>query len=213
MSSGELVLPGLSLFGYGTQIMNGVLIPDVSTSPAFTELAGWAADGLRRRLAVLEQTIGGLRDEVAELRQENAELRRENAELKQEAGYWKAMHARAVEREAKLAEELETARGEIRKLQDRLFGRKSERDSRGTVRTNCRIRKSGMRVRLRGAAHNSPAAGVPAVATTPICRRWKSASSCRKTSNAARRAAGRGGREPIRKTRNRSRSKCELIAA
>lgn len=123
-------MPGLSLFGYGTQIMNGVLIPDVSTSPAFTEFAGWAGDGLSRRLAVLEQTIGGLRDEVAELRQENTELGRENAELKQEAGYWKAMHARAVEREAKLAAELETARGEIRKLQDRLFGRKSERDRR-----------------------------------------------------------------------------------
>jgi regulator of replication initiation timing len=104
--------------------MNGVLIPDLSTSPALAEVTWRLTDGWSRRLALLEQLIAGLRDEVAELREENAELRRENAALKQEAGYWKAMHARAVEREAELAAELETARGEIRKLQDRLFGRK-----------------------------------------------------------------------------------------
>ncbi len=103
--------------------MNGVLISDVSTSPAFADVACWPTDSLSRRQALLEQAILGLRDEVVE-------LRRENAQLKQEAGYWKAMHARAVEREAKLAAGLEAARGEIRKLQDRLFGRKSERDGR-----------------------------------------------------------------------------------
>jgi transposase len=110
--------------------MDGVLIPDVSTSSTCAEATEWPTDGLSQRLALLEQTVGQLRDEVTRLRQENAELRRENAELRQEAGYWKAMHARAVEREAELAKELETARGEIRKLQDRLFGRKSERDGR-----------------------------------------------------------------------------------
>jgi transposase len=120
----------LSFFGYGTQIMDGVLIPDLPTSPASAEPPWWPTDSLNQRFAVLEQTIVGLRDEVAQLRQENAELRRENAQLKQEAGYWRAMHARAVEREANLAKELETARGEIRKLQDKLFGRKSERDGR-----------------------------------------------------------------------------------
>jgi transposase len=82
------------------------------------------------RLAQLEHIVGGLRDEVAGLRQENAALRHENAELKQQVGYWKAMHTRAVEREAKLTEELETTRGEVRQLRDKLYGRKSEQDRR-----------------------------------------------------------------------------------
>jgi transposase len=96
--------------------MDGVLIPGVSTNPAFSGATAWPTAGWNQRLALLG------------LRKENAELRRENAELRQQAAYWKAMHARALEREAKLAEELEAARGEIRKLRDRLFGRKSERN-------------------------------------------------------------------------------------
>jgi transposase len=54
-------------------------------------------------------------------------LRRENAELRQQAGYWKTMHARAVHRAEQLEADLEQLRGENRKLQDQLFGRKSER--------------------------------------------------------------------------------------
>jgi transposase len=68
-----------------------------------------------------------LRREVSELRRENAELRRENAELRQQAGYWKSRHADALERLAKLEAEAEQLRGENRKLQDRLFGRKTEK--------------------------------------------------------------------------------------
>ena len=64
--------------------------------------------------------------EVLELRQEVHELRRENAELRQQAGYWKGMHARAVQRAERLEAEVEQLRGENRKLQDQLFGRKSE---------------------------------------------------------------------------------------
>jgi transposase len=73
--------------------------------------------------------IDELRQQVAELRQENAELRRENGELRQQVGYWKAMHARAVHRIEHLEAELEHQRGENRKLQDQLFGRKSEKSS------------------------------------------------------------------------------------
>src|SRR5205085_2926290 len=54
------------------------------------------------------------------------ELRRENAELRQQAGYWKAMHARAVTRIEQLGAEVEALRGENRNLQEQLFGRKSE---------------------------------------------------------------------------------------
>jgi transposase len=74
----------------------------------------------------LPQLVRQLCREVADLRQEVINLRRENAELRQQAGYWKAQHARAVHRAEQLEADLEQFRGENRKLQDQLFGRKSE---------------------------------------------------------------------------------------
>ena len=50
-------------------------------------------------------------------------------ELRQQVGYWKAQHARAVHRAEHLEAEVEHLRGENRKLQDQLFGRKSEKSS------------------------------------------------------------------------------------
>src|SRR5215210_5351417 len=76
--------------------------------------------------ADLSELVRHLGREVLQLRQDVNELRRENAELRQQAGYWKAMHARAVQRAELLKAELEQFRGENRKLQDQLFGRKSE---------------------------------------------------------------------------------------
>ena len=65
--------------------------------------------------------------ELVLLRHEVCELRRENAELRQQVGYWKSRHADAVKRLEKLEAESEQLRGENRKLQDRLFGRKTEK--------------------------------------------------------------------------------------
>src|SRR4051812_17474925 len=76
--------------------------------------------------ADLSESVRQLRREVLDLRREVNELRRENAELRQQAGYWKGMHARAVQRAERLEAEVEQLRGENRKLQDQLFGRKSE---------------------------------------------------------------------------------------
>src|SRR4051812_3904756 len=84
-----------------------------------------------------ESDTGDLRDLVrefrrgiVELRGEVAALRRENLELRQQVGYWKGMHARAVERIAALELENEHLRGENRRLQQQLFGQKSEKQSR-----------------------------------------------------------------------------------
>jgi transposase len=77
----------------------------------------------------LSELVRQLRREVLDLRQEVAGLRRQNSELRQQVGYWKAMHARAVQRAEHLEAELEQLRGENRALQDRLFGRKSEKSS------------------------------------------------------------------------------------
>jgi transposase len=75
------------------------------------------------------ELIRELRREVAELRGEVSSLRRENLELRQQVGYWKGMHARAVERIAVLEQANEQLRGENGRLQQQLFGRKSEKQS------------------------------------------------------------------------------------
>lgn len=52
------------------------------------------------------------------------------ADFRREVGYWKSRHADAVKRIERLKEELDQARGQTRALQDKLFGRKSERSAR-----------------------------------------------------------------------------------
>ena len=58
------------------------------------------------------------------------ELRREVRELRCEVGYWKSRHADALKRNEPLTEELRQAQGQIQTLQDKLFGRKSEKSAR-----------------------------------------------------------------------------------
>ena len=58
------------------------------------------------------------------------ELHREVSELRCEVGYWKSRHADALKRNEQLTEELHQAQGQIRSLQDKLFGRKSEKSAR-----------------------------------------------------------------------------------
>src|SRR3954447_21458024 len=76
--------------------------------------------------ADLSDLVRRLCREVLDRRQEVNALRRENAELRQQAGYWKGMHARAVQRAERLEAQVEQLRGENRKLRAQLFGRKSE---------------------------------------------------------------------------------------
>lgn len=76
--------------------------------------------------AEVSELVRHLCREVLVLRQEVDELRREDAELRQQAGYWRGMHAWAVQRAERLEAEVTQLRGENRKLQDQLFGRKSE---------------------------------------------------------------------------------------
>src|SRR5579862_3289490 len=53
-------------------------------------------------------------------------LRRQLLELRQQAGYWQALHQRAVYREDQLAAEIQRLQGELRELKRRAFGRRSE---------------------------------------------------------------------------------------
>jgi transposase len=65
-----------------------------------------------------------------QLRAAMAGLRLENLELRQQAGYWRSMHARAIQRFEEVHQELEACRGELRQRKADLFGRKSEKQSR-----------------------------------------------------------------------------------
>jgi transposase len=65
------------------------------------------------------------------LERELGKLRREVSELRCDAGYWKSQHARAVQRIEQLKDELDQSRGQVLALQNRLFGRKSEKSTAG----------------------------------------------------------------------------------
>jgi transposase len=53
--------------------------------------------------------------------------KQEHIELKSQIAFWKRQHERALKREKALEKELEKAKGEIRDLRQRLYGRKSEK--------------------------------------------------------------------------------------
>ena len=87
------------------------------------------------QLRSLTTLVGQLRREVGVLRRENAELRQQARDLHREVGYWKSMHARAVEGNTKLKAEFDEAKAEIRQLKAERFGKQSEKQS-ATDRSN-----------------------------------------------------------------------------
>jgi len=87
------------------------------------------------QLQSLTSVVRELQQEVGELRRENAEVRQQVSELRCDVGYWKSMHARAVEQNTKLRAELDQSRAEIRQLKSERFGKQSEKQS-ATDRSN-----------------------------------------------------------------------------
>jgi len=64
----------------------------------------------------------------AVLRLERA-LEQLRSDFRREVGYWKSQHAKAVQRIERLKEELDQSRGQVHALQDKLFGRKTEKSA------------------------------------------------------------------------------------
>src|SRR5215216_6503968 len=75
------------------------------------------------------EPLDQLLSELIQLRADVTALRRDNLELRQQAGYWKSMHARALQRLAALEQQNEHLQGEVARLNAQLFGRKSEKQS------------------------------------------------------------------------------------
>lgn len=77
-----------------------------------------------------EETIS-INDQVIDLSNDESPtiviLEEEYLRLKSNAGYWRAMHAKSVAREKKLKEIIKEQKGQIKDLQNRLFGKKSEK--------------------------------------------------------------------------------------
>ncbi len=85
------------------------------------------------QLQSLMSVVQQLRQEFGELRCENAELRQQVSELRCDVGYWKSLHARAVERNANLQAELDQSKAGIRQL---LTSRSLCRAARWALRLN-----------------------------------------------------------------------------
>lgn len=60
----------------------------------------------------------------------------EYLELKNQVGYWKSMHQKALLREEGLKQEIKEKDGQIRDLKNRLFGKKSEKKTSKTEKSN-----------------------------------------------------------------------------
>jgi hypothetical protein len=148
--------------------------------------------------------LDALRSELSQLRGEVEARRRDNLELRQQAGYWKSMHARAVERLTALEQDNEHLRGEVARLNAQLFGQKSEKQSRKN-RSN----------QLDGLDDDDPSAKTAK-------RSRKGSSTCpsaRKSSNFPKHngfvpaAANPGGNAATPKTPSKSRSRSRPTAA
>jgi hypothetical protein len=77
-------------------------------------------------------------------------LRVQLVDLRLQANYWRAQHRRAVRREADLAEQIQHLQGEIRDLERRLYGRKTETSSSTNPQANAQARPNNKRRRSRG---------------------------------------------------------------
>ena len=84
---------------------------------------------IAEQVPLLLKLVEQLQSRVLELEQEDAQLRQQVSGLRCDVGYWKSMHARAIQRHVKLQAELDQAQAEIRQLKAERFGKHSEKPS------------------------------------------------------------------------------------
>jgi hypothetical protein len=101
--------------GHGSLVPVGSVVPDPNQTDTVDRQAHDPSGVLWICWAVVLATVAQLRLQIIALRSQ--------------ANYWQALHQRAVGREAKLKEDKQHLQAQIRELQQRLFGRKSETSS------------------------------------------------------------------------------------
>ena len=87
------------------------------------------SDSIAEQVQLLLKLVEQLQSRVLELEQEDAQLGQQVSGLRCDVGYWKSMHARAIQRHVKLQAELDQAQAEIRQLKAERFGKQSEKHS------------------------------------------------------------------------------------
>jgi len=137
---------------------------EVERNVARSEAAYWKAmhHKARAREDALEQErrelLASVRlRELAQLCELNQQLEIERNMARSEAGYWKAMHHKAREREQALKQKLEETQAKVRLRERQLFGRKSEQSSKG--RDGSTRANRGKKPRKRGQQKDAPGHG------------------------------------------------------
>ena len=108
-----------------------------------------------------------------------------------QAAYWKAMHRRALEREAQLQAEIQWLEALVRLREQQLFGRKTETSAATAPAASDASHADSPPRQPRGQQRGQPS---PSAAIIPTSLTWSKTRSCRPTSAAAR---GVVSRSPI----------------
>jgi uncharacterized coiled-coil DUF342 family protein len=110
-----------------------------------------------------------LRPEQAALQEQNQFLRAEVVALRQQAHYHRSQHRRAVARAEELQAQVDALKAKVAELQQRLFGRKSERRNRVPLLGG--TEPSGLARRARGQQPGRAGHGRTRRETLPVVER------------------------------------------
>nr|WP_320017009.1 hypothetical protein [uncultured Desulfobacter sp.] len=115
--------------------------------------------------ACIHQIDGQIVDQAAESQPYISIPEGEYLALKNQVGYWKSMHQKALLREEGLKQEIKEKNGQIRDLKNRLFGKKSEKRTSKTEKTDP---KSDKNKRARGQQPGSEGHGLTERPDLPV---------------------------------------------
>src|SRR5437764_11669341 len=115
----------------------------------------------------VERNARTLGQDPAALQEQNRLLRAEVVALRQQAHYHRSQHRRAVARAEQLQAQVDVLKAKVAELQQRLFGRKSERTSRAPLLAGSGP-SGGVAARARGQQPGRPGHGRTLRETLPV---------------------------------------------
>ena len=154
-----------------------------------------------------EKEASTLRQEHAALQEQNRLLQTEVISLRQQAHYHRTQHQRAVQRAQELEAQVGVLKAKVAGLQQRLFGRKSERVSRASP-SGAAGEESGIGRRARGQQPGSAGHGRKLRKNLPVVETLLDLCEQQKRCPRFRAAARRGKTSVPLTPANRSNGKC-----